>query len=243
MTAAIPDGTGAPLTIEASRALSPPVLTGHFNLHLAFDLAATFLFAATGALAAARKRYDVVGIMVLAFVTGLGGALIRDTLLQQGTPRFLQDGRYLVAVVAGGTAGTVFGRHFHRLRLLILLADAAALGIYGVVGTQKSLVAGLPVITAMLIGVTNAVGGSVLRDVLSREEPLLFKPGEFYALAAFAGVVAFVGIAAGLGVAAERAAVVAIAVTFATRMLSIRMRWHTTVLEGPEAEERAPPRS
>jgi uncharacterized membrane protein YeiH len=101
-----------------------------------------------------------------------------------------------------------------------------------VVGTQKSLVAGLPVVTAVLIGVANAVGGSVLRDVLSREEPLLFKPGDFYALAALAGVVVFVAVAAGLGISAERAAVVAIAVTFATRMLSIRLRWRTTVLEG-----------
>jgi uncharacterized membrane protein YeiH len=208
------------------------VLTGQFHLHLAFDLAATFLFAATGALAAIRKRYDIVGIMVLAFVTGLGGALIRDTLLQQGTPAILVDGSYLLAVIAGGAAGTLFGRHFHRLRLIISVADAAALGIYGVVGTQKSLVAGLPVVTAVLIGVANAVGGSVLRDVLSREEPLLFKPGDFYALAALAGVVVFVAVAAGLGISAERAAVVAIAVTFATRMLSIRLRWRTTVLEG-----------
>jgi uncharacterized membrane protein YeiH len=219
------------------------VLTGQFQLHLAFDLAATFLFAGTGALAAVRKRYDIVGIMVLAFVTGLGGALIRDTLLQKGTPPFLEDARYLIAVIAGGTAGTVFGRHFHRLRLLILVADAAALGIYGVVGTQKSMVAGLPVIPAMLIGVANAVGGGLLRDVLSREEPLLFKPGDFYALAALAGVVTFVAVAAGLGVAAERAAVAAIAVTFATRVLSIRLRWRTTV---PEADadpgERTPPR-
>jgi uncharacterized membrane protein YeiH len=213
------------------------VLTGQFHLHLAFDLAATFLFAATGALAAIRKGYDVVGITVLAFVTGLGGALIRDTLLQQGTPAILVDGRYLVAVIAGGTAGTVFGRHFHRLRLLIAVADAAALGIYGVVGTQKSLVAGLPVLAAMLLGVANAVGGGLLRDVLSREEPLLFKPGEFYALAAFAGVLAFVGVAAGLGVPAERAAVVAIAVTFLTRVLSIRLRWRTTVFDADATDD------
>lgn len=204
------------------------MLTGHFHLHPAFDFAATFLFAATGALAAVRKRYDIVGIMVLALVTGLGGALIRDVLLQRGTPAILVDARYLLAVIGGGAAGTFFGRHFHRLRLLISLADAAALGIYGVVGTQKSLVAGLPVLAAILVGVTNAVGGSVLRDVLSHEEPLLFKPGQFYALAALAGVVAFVAVAAGLGVPAERAAVVAIAVTFATRVLSIRLRWQTT---------------
>lgn len=213
------------------------MLTGEFHLHIAFDLAATFLFAATGALAAVRKGYDIVGIIVLAFVTGLGGALIRDTLLQQGTPAILVDGRYLVAVIAGGTAGTFFGRHFHRLRLIISVADAAALGIYGVVGAQKSLVAGLPVLAAVLIGVANAVGGSLLRDVLSREEPLLFKPGDFYALASLAGVVAFVLVAAGLHVPADRAAVIAIAATFATRMLSIRLRWRTTVLEAPDAEE------
>ena len=82
--------------------MHPPLLSGPFHLPVAFDLAATFLFAITGALAAIRKRYDLVGVLVLAFVTGLGGALLRDGLfLQGGPPAVITDGRYPVAVLAG----------------------------------------------------------------------------------------------------------------------------------------------
>jgi uncharacterized membrane protein YeiH len=202
-----------------------------FDLPIAFHLAATFLLAATGALEGVRKRYDVVGISVLALVTGLGGAIARDIILQAGTPVVLMDGRYLGAVLAGAVAGTFSGRRLHRLRLVIVVADAAALGIYGVVGTQKALVVGAPVLTAILLGVTNAVGGGVLRDVLSHEEPLVFKPGQFYALAALFGCVAFAALTVGGGMAANPAALTAIVVTFASRMLSIRLRWTTVVLE------------
>ena len=202
-----------------------------FDLPIAFHLAATFLLAATGALEGVRKRYDIIGIGVLALVTGLGGAIARDTILQSGVATVLMDGRYLLAVLAGVVVGTFSGRRLHRLRLLILIADAAALGIYGVVGTQKGLVADVPVLTAILLGVVNAVGGGVLRDVLSREEPLVFRPGQFYALAALFGCVVFAGLTAGLHLHANVAAVAAIGVTFAARVLSIRLRWTTMVLE------------
>lgn len=202
-----------------------------FDLPIAFHLSATFLFAATGALEGARKRYDIVGITVLALVTGLGGAIARDTILQSGTATVLRDNRYLVAVLAGAVVGTFFGRRLHRLRLIISLADAAALGIYGVVGTQKGLVAGAPVLTAILLGVVNAVGGGVLRDVLAREEPLIFKPGQFYALASLFGCIAFAALTVLLDVPSTAAAMAAIAVAFLARVLSMWLRWTTVVLE------------
>jgi uncharacterized membrane protein YeiH len=208
-----------------------PHLVGQYQLPIALDLAATFLFAGTGALAAIRKRYDLVGILVLAFVTGLGGALLRDGLfLQEGPPAVVSDGRYLAAVLAGAGAAAFFARHLHRLRLLFVVADALALGLYGMVGAQKSLAAGLPVLTASVVGVVNAVGGGLLRDVLVREEPLVFKPGEFYALAALAGVVLFLLAAVQMQVPAPRAAAAGIAVAFAVRLLSIRLGWRTGAL-------------
>ncbi len=205
-----------------------------FDLPIAFHLAATFLLAATGALEGVRKRYDVVGITVLALVTGLGGSIARDTILQSGTATVLRDNRYLVAVLAGAVVGTFFGRRLHRLMLLIVLADALALGIYGVVGTQKGLGAGVPALTAILLGVVNAVGGGVLRDVLAREEPLIFKPGQFYALASLFGCVVFATLTLELRVHANHAALAAIAVTFLARVLSIRLRWTTVVLEAED---------
>jgi uncharacterized membrane protein YeiH len=208
---------------------------GRFQLPIAFDVAATILFAVTGAIAAMRKRYDLVGVVVLALVTGLGGALLRDGLfLQQGPPAVLEDGRYLAGVLAGAFAGTYFARHLHRLRLLFLLADAAALGVYGVVGAQKALAAGLPLVSATVVGVVNAVGGGVLRDVLVREEPLIFKPGEFYAVAAIAGCVLYVLLVSRLGVGELTAALAGIALAFSVRVLSIRLGWRTGAFSGDE---------
>ena len=150
-----------------------------FHLPVIFDLAATFLFAVTGAIAGLRKGYDLIGILVLALVTGLGGGLLRDGLfLQNGPPAMATDSRYFVAVLAGAAAGVLFGRKLHRLRLLFQLADALGLGTYAVVGAQKALAAGLSIFAVALVGTVNAVGGSVARDVLVREEPLVFKPGE-----------------------------------------------------------------
>jgi uncharacterized membrane protein YeiH len=207
-----------------------------FQLPLAFDLAAAFLFAVTGALAAVRKRYDLVGVLVLSLVTGLGGALLRDGVFLGSRPSpVLADWRYLASVLAGGGVGAYFAPHLHRLRLVLALVDALGLGVYGVVGAQKSLAAGLPFLSAALVGTVNAVGGGVVRDVLVREEPLIFKPGEFYALASLGGCVFFISLVASRTVSEEVAALAGIALAFALRLLSIRLRWRTGAFE-PEPE-------
>lgn len=208
------------------------MLDGPFQLPVAFDVAAAFLFAVTGAMAGVRKRYDLVGILVLALATGLGGAFLRDgLLLQQGPAAVLTDGRYLLGVLGGGLTGAYFGRHLQRVRLVIELVDALGLGVYGMVGAQKSLAAGLPLVSVALVGCVNAVGGGVLRDVLVREEPLIFKPGEFYALAALAGVLLFIGLAAGLHLPEETSALAGIGLAFMVRILSIRLGWRTGAFE------------
>jgi uncharacterized membrane protein YeiH len=198
-----------------------------FHIAIAFDLAAVLLWAMTGAIAGMRKGYDFVGVTVLALVTALAGGLLRDMLLARGTPAALTDGRYLLAVIGGGAAALAFRALLHRLRMVFALADALGVGIYAVVGTQKSLALGLPVVSSVLLGVVTAVGGGVVRDVLVREEPLVFKPGEWYALAALSGSVVFAGLVVGLRWDPTRAALLASGVAFAARILSIRLGWRT----------------
>jgi uncharacterized membrane protein YeiH len=202
-----------------------------FQLPLWMDLFAVVLFSITGAMAAREKRYDLVGALTLALAAGLGGALLRDGLfLQAGPPAALRDGRYLLAVLAGAGVGIYLASHLHRLQPVIELADAAGLGIYAVYGAERALVAGLPVLSAVLVGAVNAVGGGVLRDVLTREEPLLFKPGQFYALAALGGGAAFTLLWGPGGQPSTLAAGIGIAVAFGLRVGSIQLGWRTGAL-------------
>ena len=218
-----------------------PIPTGPFHLPIHVDLAASFFCAASGALAALRKRYDLVGILVLSYVTGLGGALLRDGLFLRTFPSpVLQDWRYLGTVLAGAAAAAFFARQLDRLRAPFLVADALALGLYAVVGAQKTLAAGLPALTAALVGVVNAVGGGILRDVLVREEPLVFRPGEFYALAAMAGCAAFILLTVPVHVPPIVAAAAGVAVACAARLLSVALGWRTGAL--PQREQGEPPR-
>ena len=118
-----------------------------------------------------------------------------------------------------------------RIAGLFLLVDALGLGAYAVVGAHKSLAAGLLLPAAVLVGVVNAVGGGMLRDVLSGTEPDVLKPGGYYALAAFAGAVLY-GLLATLKVPGVPAATAGIALTFALRILSVRLGWRTRSAPG-----------
>lgn len=204
------------------------MLKGSFDLPVLFDLGATFAFALTGALAAIKRNYDIVGVFALALVSGIGGGLIRDGLfIQDGLTPLLTNPRYIEVIVVAAVIGMLFGERVRRFHRLIAVVDALGLGAYAAFGVQKSLQAGLAVPAAILVGVINAVGGGVLRDLLVREEPLVFKPGQFYLLTALAGAVTFVFASAYLELSANRAAVAAVALTFVFRVLTIAFNWRT----------------
>ena len=201
-----------------------------FLLPIEFDLAATFLMALTGAWLASRRGYDLVGAFMLAFVTGVGGGLLRDSVFIKQIPLVMQDARYLGVVVAAVVVGTLTHRLAERFERLIAYVDALALGVYGVVGANKALIAGIAPVPALLVGMCNAVGGGLLRDVLVREEPLVFKPGQLYSLAALGGCVLFVVLSYYYGIDTHHAAWIAIGVTALLRLLAIRFDWTTRSL-------------
>ena len=227
------------------------MLKGSFDLPVLFDLGATFAFALSGALAGIKRGYDIVGVLALALVSGIGGGLIRDALLiNAGTTPLLTNPRYIQVIVAAAICGVLFGARIHRFARLIAIVDALGLGAYAAFGVQKSLLAGLSAPAAVIVGVINAVGGGVLRDLLCREEPLVFKPGQFYLLTALAGAVTFVFCSATLEFSANRSAVVAVVLTFVFRALTITFNWRTAPVasgsifenDEPAASARPPPK-
>jgi len=209
-----------------------------FLLPIEFDIAAAFLMAVTGVWAAGRRGYDLVGAFMLGFVSGVGGGLLRDGIFIQEVPVVMQDSSFLWAVLAALVFGALTQRLAERFEKLIAYVDALAIGVYGVYGANKALIAGITPEAAIIVGICNAVGGGLIRDVLVREEPLMFKPGQLYVLAALAGCVSFVAMTYHYEVFSDEAAWIAIAVTTLLRVLAIRFNWTTLPLREWEARLR-----
>jgi uncharacterized membrane protein YeiH len=198
-----------------------------FLLPIEFDLVATFLAALTGVWAASRRGYDLVGAFMLALVTSVGGGLLRDVVFIAQVPVVMQDARYMWAILTALVIGTLSYRFSERVSHVFSYTDALAMGVYGVYGANWALISGLTSEVSILVGVCNAVGGGLIRDVLVREEPLMFRPGQLYAIAALAGCVAFVLMSHHYGVTDQYAAWTAIGVTMLLRILAIRFNWTT----------------
>jgi uncharacterized membrane protein YeiH len=204
-------------------------------LPAAFNIAAVFFFAMTGALAARRLRYDVVGVFVLAFATGVGGGLIRDALLRGSGPvAALTEPRFMAAVLLASLFGLLrISTRFETFNRLVAVLDAIGLGAFAAVGTDKALHMDLHWSAAIFVGMTNAVGGGLLRDLLSRTEPLLLKPGQFYALAALLGATVYAALVVGRHLPLVPAAICSTCATVVFRLLAIFFNWKTHAVEEP----------
>jgi len=209
-------------------------LISQFILPYWLSLLALFLMALTGAIAAIEEGYDIIGVTALALIAGTGGSLLRDVILQEGVPMFFRDPSFLYAVVIAVLIGIIFRTYIFQnkrpFNISFLLFDALGIGIFGVIGTQMALFSGLASAPAILIGVINATGGGLLRDVLTAREPLIFKPSQYYAATSLAGCTAFVTLALWLEQSAVTAAFIAIFLTFFLRTLTMWFDWKTKPL-------------
>lgn len=160
------------------------------TVFLAVDLFGIFVGGLTGALVGLRYRYDIMGIWFLALVTGLGGGIIRDIMLPLGAPLALTNPFYLPAVMVATAAVAIWGRHINELRRSITVLDAVALSNFAVAGTLRAFDADLPYWPAILLGVITAVGGGVIRDMMTGVTPAIFKQTELYGLAALGACLA-----------------------------------------------------
>jgi uncharacterized membrane protein YeiH len=156
-------------------------------MHAVLELIGISAFAISGALMAIRRDFDVVGIAILAVATALGGGILRDLALSDTPPLAFTRWEYLVVPLAAAAVALVAHPELERLRRALLVFDAAGLGLFCVAGTVKALEHGLAPVAAATLGVTTAVGGGVLRDVIARETPALVRPdSELYAVPAVA---------------------------------------------------------
>ncbi len=205
-----------------------------------FDYAATLCWGVSGALVGARRGYDIVGIFILALVSATGGGLLRDGLfLQDGTPLILRTPTYLSLIGGATLAVVIFGKRVPSLpgfQRIVDLVDAAGLGAYAVVGMNLSLVKGLNVPAAMLVGMVNATGGAILRSAISGREPQLFRPGKLEAVAALMGCLLYMTLRHATSASPTAAAWLTIVAVFLIRLASVAYGVTTRPVQSFEAE-------
>lgn len=191
----------------------------------------TLAFAISGIRLASAKRFDWFGAYVVGFTTAIGGGTLRDVMLSM-TPFWMLDSIYLVVTAVALGIVIVLGRYLIRLNNTFFIFDAIGLGLFTVVGIEKTLAAGFPLWVAVIMGTLTGAAGGVLRDILINEEPLIFRK-EIYALACVFGGVVFwaceqVGISGAVLQITTAAAVIAL------RIVAVHYGLKLPTLKGEE---------
>jgi uncharacterized membrane protein YeiH len=184
------------------------------------ELIGVSVFSITGALAAQGKRMDILGVVVLAIVTSLGGGTIRDITLNAYPIGWVVNNTYLWTAIVSAVSAFLICRYFLYPRRTMLVLDAAGLALFAVLGAEKAMSLGMgPVIVIMMACITGCAGG-MIRDILTREIPLiLHREGELYATCAILGAVFYVVF---FGLIEERLlAISSMLIIFITRLAAI----------------------
>ncbi len=193
------------------------------------------VFAASGALAAGRKNFDWLGVVVIAVVTAVGGGTLRDLLLDRHPIFWVSDPTHLIVILIAAALTLAYVRFRKPPRVSLKVADALGLALFSISGAQVAETKGLPALTIVVMGTMTGSAGGVLRDVLSGEVPLLFRQGDLYATAAIAGISLYLLLQAA-GLDPRLASYLAMAAVAAIRFAAIRWRLRLPVFRVPRDE-------
>jgi uncharacterized membrane protein YeiH len=155
------------------------------------DLLGVAVFAISGALAAGRKSLDLLGVVVVATVTAIGGGTTRDVLLDRHPVFWIADPAYLIVITVAALGTVAYSRRYRAPRNALAIADALGLAFFVIGGAQIAEAVHLPAISVIVMGVVTGTFGGVVRDVLTNEIPMILRRGELYATTAIVGVAAY----------------------------------------------------
>ncbi len=199
---------------------------------LVLDLFGTMAFAVTGAFKAIEHKSDIVGIIILATITGVAGGTIRDVVTGRFPPHSISDPSYVAITTLTGVAIFFLYPKMQKHWNLFLKFDALGLGVFTAIGaTFAYQVFGMNFLAMVLAGMVTAVGGGILRDMFVNEMPLVFIK-ELYASASFLGIVVFYLLLVSQ-FSLEVSAIVSIIVTTILRLVAMKYNWNL-----PKAREK-----
>lgn len=150
------------------------------------DILGTIAFAISGVLVALNKRMDPFGVLIIAFVTAVGGGSLRDVLIGIQPVSWMTNMTYVYVIFGATVFSIVFKSKLNYLRKSLFLFDTIGIGLYTVVGIEKGIVADLHPIICISLGTMTACFGGVIRDILCNEIPVIFRK-EVYATACIIG--------------------------------------------------------
>jgi len=176
------------------------------------DYLGTLAFAISGVLIGTEKKFDLFGVLILGFVTAIGGSTLRDLLIGVRPVGWMQNEVYLYLIFSAVPIVYFFKSTILKWRKGVFMFDTIGIGVFTIIGVQKTL----------SVGVVSAVFGGVLRDVLSNEIPLIFRK-EIYAFACLVGAVTF--LISDYFLWHELAIVISIAVVILVRISAILLKW------------------
>ncbi len=169
------------------------------DLYRVIDLTGVLLNGILGGKLARQKHFDAVGFLVLAIMSAMAGGIIRDVMLQAGPPVAITDPLYIITAFAGAAIAFLWKLQNKFWVVALILADGTVLGCWAATGAAKTLEAGYGIMPALLLGVTTAIGGGMIRDVSAGNVPTVFGGNNLYATPAFVSA----GIMTALYVAGE----------------------------------------
>jgi len=150
------------------------------------DILGTIAFAISGVLVAMNKKMDLFGILIIAFVTAVGGGTLRDVLIGETPVGWMKDMTFTYVILGAVFFGVILRNKINYLRTSLFLFDTIGIGLYTVIGIEKGLSAGLHPIICIALGTMSACFGGVIRDILCNEIPVIFRK-EIYATACIFG--------------------------------------------------------
>jgi uncharacterized membrane protein YeiH len=195
------------------------------------DLAGVAVFAVSGVLAARDRDLDLLGVIVVAAITAIGGGTLRDLLLNRHPIFWITDTWYLIVIIASALLTVAYVRIRPPPRVTLLVADALGLALFALSGAQLAEAARCPALIVVLMGTMTGVTGGILRDVITARIPLILQR-DIYATAAIVGVAAYLAMQA-LGMSRPVAFGGGMIVVVALRLIAIRWGLHLPVFHKP----------
>jgi uncharacterized membrane protein YeiH len=186
------------------------------------DILGLFSFAVAGAFLAMQKKLDPFGVLVLSFVTAIGGGTLRDMMIGNLPVGWLRNETAALVIFFSAIATMLFGRYLKQFTTTLFIFDALGLGLFTIIGIELAIAKEFSVGVCIALGTITACFGGVIRDVLLNDVPLLFRK-EIYALAAIAGGLIYFGLKR-IDLDEDISKIICILIIFAIRVIAVRFK-------------------